>query len=336
MFRNLLARPWAWWLNKVPLSVTLVLLLIDGRPLGVAQAAALVLVVLIVCAIGNYGYALNDLFDIEEDRKTGRPNFAIAAGRRRTVGVIIASAILALVGGWTAAGLAGGGLTALELMLPLAYSIPPVRIKERKWLGVIADGLAAHVYPAALALMATRHLGAGAPSLIMIACVLAWSAAAGLRGILSHQLHTADRDVQGGLTTVVQDIGRAPLERFVVWGLLPIEAAGFIGAVANSGSGPVLWAFGAFYLACEAYRTLNPRFTVRAFQPKGQRYLPLVEESFYKAWGPVVIALDAARIDLKYLALPLLYALLFRLHLKIEAGRMGALLASVRMAPKPG
>ena len=337
MIPNLLARRWAWWLNKVPLSVTLVLLLIDGQPLGVAQAEALVLVVLIVCAIGNYGYALNDLFDIEEDRATGRPNFALAAGGGRAVWVIVGSALLALVLAWPAAALAGVGLTVLELMLPLAYSIPPLRIKERKWLGVAADGLAAHVYPAALALMTVRHLGAGWPSALVIGCVIAWSAAAGLRGILSHQLHTADRDLKGGLTTVVHDIGRAPLERFVVFVLLPVEAAGFIGAVAGSGAGPVLWALGALYLAAETYRTLDPRFTVRAFRPEGQRYLPLVDESFYKAWGPVVIALDAARFDVKYLALPLLYALLFRPHLKNEAGRLKALWASVgTRAPKSG
>ena len=337
MIPNLLARRWAWWLNKVPLSVTLILLLIDGRPLGVAQAEALVLVVLIVCAIGNYGYALNDLFDIEEDRATGRPNFALAAGGGRAVWVIVGSALLALVLAWPAAGLAGVGLTVLELMLPLAYSIPPLRIKERKWLGVAADGLAAHVYPAALALMTARHLGAGWPSAWVIGCVLAWSAAAGLRGILSHQLHTADRDLKGGLTTVVHDIGRAPLERFVVFVLLPVEAAGFIGAIAGSGAGPVLWALGALYLAAETYRTLDPRFTVRAFRPEGQRYLPLVDESFYKAWGPVVIALDAARVDVKYLALPLLYALLFRLHLKNEAARLKALWASVgTRAPRSG
>lgn len=337
MTAKLLARPWAWWLNKVPLSVTLVLLLIDGRPLDVAQAAALVLVVVIVCAIGNYGYALNDLFDIEEDRKTGRPNFALAAGGARTVWVIVGSAILALAFAWPAAGLAGVGLTVLELMLPLAYSIPPLRIKERKWLGVAADGLAAHVYPAALGLMTARHLGASWPSGWVIGCVLAWSAAAGLRGILSHQLHTADRDQKSGLRTVVHDIGRAPLERFVVFVLLPVEAAGFIGAIAGSGAGPVLWALGALYLAAEIYRTLDRRFTVRAFRPEGQRYLPLVDESFYKAWGPVVIALDAARVDLKYLALPVLYALLFRLHLKNEAARLKGLWVLVgTRRPKSG
>ncbi len=210
-------------------------------------------------------------------------------------------------------------------MLPLAYSVPPLRIKERGWPGVAADALAAHVFPAALALMTVAHLGAGRPRGVAVACVLAWSAAAGLRGILSHQLSTADRDAKGGLETVAHTLGRRPVERFVLFVLLPVEAAGFIGAVAVSGSGPVLWAFGALYLGCEAYRMTNRRFTVRALRPEGQRYVPLVEESFYKAWGPIVISLDAARIDLRFLVIPLLYGLLFRLHLKNELGKLRAI-----------
>lgn len=331
-----LARPWAWWLNKAPLSITLVLLLVDGQAFGLRQAAVLALVVLAICAVGNFGYALNDLYDVEEDRKTGRPNFAVAVGPRKAAWIICVSALVALLLGWLAAGALGAGMTVIELLLPLTYSIPPIRTKERTWLGVLSDALAAHVYPAALALMAVRHLGAGSASDLVAACVLAWSAAAGLRGILSHQLHTADRDMTGGLTTVVHVAGRKPVERFVMVVLLPIEAAGFIGAVAGSHAGPVLWGLGALYLGWEAYRMFDRRFTVRAFRPEGQRYVPLVEEAFYKAWGPVVIALDCARVDLEYLVLPLLYALMFRPHLKAEAQRLALLGGILRPRPKPG
>ncbi len=331
-----LARPWAWWLNKAPLSITLVLLLVDGQPFGPRQAALLALVVLAVCAVGNFGYALNDLYDIDEDRRTGRGNFAVAAGPRRTAAVIGASALLALVLGWAAAGALGAGMTGIELLLPLTYSIPPIRTKERKWLGVVSDALAAHVYPAALALLALRELRAGSSSALAVVCILAWSAAAGLRGILSHQLHTAARDMTGGLSTVVHSHGRSPLERLVIVVLLPIEAAGFIGAVAGSHTGPVLWALGSLYLAWEAYRIFDRRFIVRAFRPEGQRYVPLVEEAFYKAWGPVVIALDCARVDLRYLVVPLLYALMFRPHLKAEARRLALLGRGFREPSKAG
>jgi hypothetical protein len=57
MLPQYLVRARAWWFNKVPLSVTLVLLLLDGTALTVPAALTVVLVVLTVCAVGNYGYA---------------------------------------------------------------------------------------------------------------------------------------------------------------------------------------------------------------------------------------------------------------------------------------
>jgi hypothetical protein len=142
---------------------------------------------------------------------------------------------------------------------------------------------------------------------------------------MSHQLHTAERDRQGGLKTVVHEFGALPLERFIVFGLLPIEAAGFIAAVAASGGGAILWGFGTLYLACEAFRTMHGGFVVTALRPEGQGYLPFVEESFYKAWGPVVIALDAARIDPTYVILIPLYAWWFKPHVLAERSKLRAI-----------
>lgn len=332
----LLVRPRAWWYNKVPLSVTLVLLLVDGGSLDFRAAGALALVLLTVCAVGNFGYALNDLYDVDEDAKAGRGNAALELGLTRTAWIVAGSGALAVALGAAGAGLAGAGLTFATLFLPMAYSIPPLRIKERGWLGVAADALAAHVFPAALALLTVAHLGVARPSLAAAGCVLAWSVAVGIRGILSHQLCTADRDAQAGLRTVVHDLGRDPLERFIVFGLLPLEAAGFAGAAALLNTGWVLWAAGALYLLCDAYRVSDSRFTVRAMRPDGQRYLPLVEESFYKAWGPLVIGVDAALADLRFLLAPALYALLFRPHLRAEAGRLRAVWGALRVSARLG
>jgi hypothetical protein len=87
---------------------------------------------------------------------------------------------------------------------------------------------------------------------------------------------------------------------------------------------PVLWGFTALYAVCEAFRTIDGRFTVTALRPEGQPYLPLVEERFYKAWGPIVISLDAARVDAAYLVLALIYVLLFHLHVTAEFHKLGA------------
>jgi 4-hydroxybenzoate polyprenyltransferase len=331
----ILVRPRAWWFNKVPLSVILVLLLLDGRPLSVDAVIVLAMVALTVSAAGNYGYALNELFDIEEDAHSSRVNAAAAVGGRRMWAIIGASALCAEVFATAVAGAPGAILTFLELCLPLGYSAPPLRIKERKWLGVCVDGLAAHVYPALLGLLAVTHWTLRPVATALAVCVTVWAAAAGLRGILSHQLHTADQDRNAGLRTVVHDFGNARVERFIVATVLPFEVAAFGGGLISSNAGAVLWLFVALYLIYEIFTTTKGLLRVTVFRPAGQRYLPFVEESFYKAWGPVVLALDAARADLAYLLVIPVYALLFPAHLRGELHRLRLVMA-VSRSIEPG
>jgi 4-hydroxybenzoate polyprenyltransferase len=300
----------------------LLLLLVDGRSFSVGVLAALALVVLAVCAAANYGYALNELFDVEEDASVGRTNAAAAAGSRRMWAIIAVSALCAELCATIVAGVPGALLTLIELGLPFAYSVPPLRIKERKWFGVAADGLAAHVYPAVLALLAVDHAALRPVTAVLAGSVVVWSVAAGLRGILSHQLHTAEQDRTAGLKTVVHDVGYGRLEKFIVAVVLPLEVVAFGGTLISSNGGVILWSAVALYLVYEGFKVVSGRFRVTAFRPQGQAYLPFVEESFYKAWGPLVLALDAARVDPLYLIVIPVYALLFRPHLRTEAHRL--------------
>jgi 4-hydroxybenzoate polyprenyltransferase len=325
----ILVRSRAWWFNKVPLSVTLVLLLLDGRPLSAGALAALALVVVTVCAVGNYGYALNELFDVGEDARMGRTNAAAALGSPRMWAIIGLSALCAETCATIVAGAPGALLTLLGLCVPLAYSVPPLRIKERKWLGIAADGLAAHVYPAALALLAVDHAMLRPVTTVLAVSVVVWSAAAGLRGILSHQLYTAEQDRSAGLRTVVDDVGYQRLETIVVAVVLPLEIVAFGGALIACNGGVILWVAVAMYLAYEGFKAASGHFRITAFRPHGQAYLPFVEESFYKAWGPIVLALDAARADPMYLIVIPAYALLFRPHLQTETHRLRSVMAAL-------
>jgi 4-hydroxybenzoate polyprenyltransferase len=329
----ILVRPRAWWFNKVPLSVTLVLVLLDGRPFSVRAFVVLAMVVLTVCAVGNYGYALNDLFDVDEDARLGRANAAAAAGSARMWAIIGASALCAEIFAVTAAGALGAILTLIALCLPVAYSVPPLRVKERRWLGVSADALAAHVYPAMLALLAVTQLGLRPVTTLLAVWVAVWSTAAGLRGILSHQLHTADQDRRAGLRTIVHDVGNERVEKFIVAALLPLEVAAFGGVLLSCNGGVILWLFVSWYLAYEIVKTVSGHLRVTAFRPQGQRYLPFVEDSFYKAWGPVVLPLDMARADLIYLLLIPAYVLLFQPHLRAEKARFRLLMSSAAVSP---
>ncbi|MBV9670088.1 MAG: UbiA family prenyltransferase [Acidobacteriales bacterium] len=309
----------------------MVLLLLDGRPLSVGALAVLALIVLTVCAVGNYGYAVNELFDVQEDARLGRVNAAATLGPRRVWWIVASSALCAELFAGCVAGARGAFVTVLALALPLAYSAPPLRVKERKWLGVCADALAAHVYPALMALLAVTHWTLRPVSTVLGACIIIWSAAAGVRGILSHQLHTADQDRNAGLTTVVHDLGHSSVERFIIAVLLPLEVVAFGGALLACNGGVVLWCSVAAYLIYEIFKTSSGRFRVTVFRPQGQRYLPFVEEIFYKAWGPIVLALDAARADFRYVFVMAAYVLLFRPHLRAEMHRLRSVIAALRV-----
>jgi UbiA prenyltransferase family len=303
---------------------------IDGRRLTLEEVGVFAAVILTICSVGNYGYSMNELFDVEEDARAGRSNVAATAGSRRMWGIVVLSGLCAELLAAAAAGARGALLTIVELGLPAIYSIPPLRIKERKWLGVAADALAAHVYPAMLALLAVSHWDFRGVSVPLVVCAAAWSAAVGVRGILSHQLHTAERDLAAGLETVVHQFGAERLEGIIVAAIVPLEVAGFGGMLVCCDVGPILGLFVVLYLFYEGFKTASKRFSVTAFRPLGQRYLPFVEESFYKAWGPLVLALDAARMDIAYLAIIPVYALFFHPHLRAEARRI----RSVTIAPR--
>jgi 4-hydroxybenzoate polyprenyltransferase len=326
----ILVRPRAWWFNKVPLSVALVLLLLDGQRFSIGALAVMTLVVLTVCAAGNYGYALNELFDVDEDARLGRINAAATTPSSRMWAIIGASALCAEVCATVAAGVPGAFLTLLELCLPLAYSAPPLRIKERKWLGVAADGLAAHVYPAILAVMAVAHWTPRPVTATLAIAVAVWAGAAGLRGILSHQLQTSEQDRSAGLRTVVHDLGNQRLEKWIVSVVIPLEVGAFGAALISSNGGMLLWIFVALYVIYETFKTLSGHFRITAFRSGGQPYVPFVEESFYKAWAPIVLALDAARVDLAYAIVVPAYALLFRPHLQTEMQRFRFVIAALR------
>ena len=325
---DLLVRRRAWWYNKVPLSVTFGLLLVDGHALTWSALAALLLLVLAVCAAANYGYAVNELFDIGEDARAGRVNAASSLGTLRVQTIAFASASVALLVATAAGGVIALVVTLLEVAQPLAYSVPPLRIKERGWLAVGSDALAAHVYPAVLALLAVTHWHARSVPVTLAVAAVVWSATAGTRGILGHLLSTAERDRGAGLRTVAHVHGHFVLERAVRIVLVPLELIAFVGILLTCSGGAVLWAAFALYAGSEAGRALlGMRST--ALRAEGHRAVAFAEERFYKAWGPIVVALDAARADLRYLLVVVIALLLFRPLVVEEVQRARALIAAL-------
>ena len=88
-----------------------------------------------------------------------------------------------------------------------AYSLPPLRLKTRGLLGVMADASGAHLFPALVAALLVFRAGGEAPDLAWLVLVAVWAGAFGVRGILWHQLSDEEADRIGNVRTFVQRHG---------------------------------------------------------------------------------------------------------------------------------
>lgn len=135
-------------------------------------------------------------------------------------------------------------LVILQVLAGLAYSLPPVRLKERGWAGVAAPALFQRLpnfWMVALAFpVATR--GALAVSV--------WLALTGLLFIVEHQLEDIDADRGSGVKTLAIDRGWAWTQRAVSIAYRLFVAVGAVAALALALDGGRSVAAGLGIAAC--------------------------------------------------------------------------------------
>lgn len=144
-----------------------------------------------------YGYLINDLGDMETDRRQGKPNTFAGWSRLRAgalaAGLAALSTVLAIP--W----LLRPGFAVLWLvwlLVTTGYSLPPLRLKERSWLGLVAPAVAQQLLPVLLACGAFGLLGQADAWLIGV-----YAFSKGMALILIHQRRDLAGDSQSGART---------------------------------------------------------------------------------------------------------------------------------------
>jgi 4-hydroxybenzoate polyprenyltransferase len=172
-----------------------------------------------------YGYLVNDWADVDLDQRTGKRNVFSGVGRGKAAPVVVAAlALVVLLGlpfiwrpGFLSLWVAWG-------LIATFYSLPPVRLKERGVLGLVATIAAQQPLPAAMAFAVLGRLYTW-KVLVFIAYIT-------LRGICSdvgHQMRDRERDEASGAATFAVRLGHAAIAR--IYGLsLELEAL-LLGAV---------------------------------------------------------------------------------------------------------
>jgi 4-hydroxybenzoate polyprenyltransferase len=160
-----------------------------------------------------YGYLVNDLADIDLDRRAGKPNVFHAMSRTQAAGIVALVCIIMMLSGLPF--IRQPGLVPLWAVWFLAatfYSLPPVRLKERGAMGLLATIVAQQPIPAAMAFAALGHLRSWG--------ALAFISYITLRGISSdvgHQMRDRARDEAAGAKTFAVHRGHMAIAR--IYGL---------------------------------------------------------------------------------------------------------------------
>jgi 1,4-dihydroxy-2-naphthoate octaprenyltransferase len=289
VYRRLrLRNPWNY---KAPLLISLCYLAIAlGRAPGDQALLGILASLCTIAGIAGVAYFINDLGDVRADLLAGKDN-AVAGMNWRERALTLTVFLAAALGPWFYLPFTRTSaiLLAAEFGLFVIYCFPPFRLKERGFLGVIADAAYAHTLPAVLAVLTFAYLAsepiADLPALLL--AIAGWQLALGMRNIVLHQLQDHDADVAGGNRTLAVTLGPERLATILKTVLVPLEIAGFAGfALAVSQSMPWLVpAYGAYVLFAAARLKL-----LRQPLPSTLRQgLYTYADNFYADWLPLLI-----------------------------------------------
>lgn len=232
------ARAAEWWeykLSPVLATAYATAFLLKLPILSLWPQLLLTLIALAACAA--YVSVINDLTDFDDDRASGKAN-RLAGKSRGFVAAVLACCILPGAGiaiHWRGEPL----LLSLYLASWVAftlYSLPPIRLKNRGVLGLLADASGAHLFPGLLAVAVVYSRRVGPVDTVWLVSVAVWSLSCGARGILWHQIGDLRNDEKTGLRTFALLHKVAWLRRLGNWVIFPAEVAAFCLMLWHAGS----------------------------------------------------------------------------------------------------
>ncbi|HKK76323.1 MAG TPA: glycosyltransferase [Saprospiraceae bacterium] len=219
-----------WWQAKAGnlLGILYLVILVEDIPFLTAlyyMGPA----ILTIVGIGGFGHFVNDWLDIEADLMAGKPNRVndLSTWQRWALLTILLSVALFpwLVLPYDAVSCL---LISAELLLLTLYALPPVRLKERPWLGIITDGLYAYAVPAVLAAYTFSLVAGSDPNLLLLSLIFSWQLSLGIHNIMIHQIADFENDQRTQTNTLATSQSAAYLSRWITYYIWPLETIGFV------------------------------------------------------------------------------------------------------------
>jgi 4-hydroxybenzoate polyprenyltransferase len=342
--RDILSRKFAfarlgnWWFSKIPPLLAVGYLAIGLEDFEFGHATVLLASFLLsVSCVAVYGHIINDIFDIDEDRRAGKPNSMADLGRSSrwslALAYVCAGFLPAIVVGYSAVTVV---LLGVNYLWPTIYSLPGIRLKERGVLGVICDALGSHVTPTLFALALFGATSSAAPSghLALALMITLWAAVLGIKGILHHQIIDRDNDTRSGAVTFATTVSPNAIARFLtlfnLWIELPVSIA--LVFVVYRWCPLAAGALAAYCLLETIKYGLGIRFPLGSDLRVNRTSVPFANELFYVLWLPLAAAVQLAAHDRAWAWLPVLHAVMFYQPLLLQVRELGSV---AKIATRP-
>ncbi len=219
-----LAGPTLYWFFPIFFALLSSSAAVD--PLGLA---ALMVVMMVSAA---WGFLVNDLADRAADSKSGRADALHGHGlaTRSMVALILTTAGAS----WVVVFLIGGGYEfkaalAVDYAIAILYSVPPAKLKVRRFWGFLANSLMERPLPIVV-FLAYMHYYTYATIALPVLMELTWS-------VFKHQTADIKGDIGAGVNTFAASLGERLSMRIVLNVLNPLSVASLLVLVAMSWSG---------------------------------------------------------------------------------------------------
>ncbi len=220
-----LIRAQEWWHYKFPVALGVIYSLAWSQGITSDKLILPTLLILMAgSALAIFASVFNDFIDMDQDRQAGKTTrlMKLSRGKRRLV--VSLSFLLNAYVAYLLSNLTGAFVIFMSIWaLYTAYSLPPVRLKERGALGVLTIALGEHLLASLLAIYILVGLVNVQVPAFWLGAVLVWALCFGCRGIIWHQLDDLENDLKSQCSTFCVNIGFDRLKFLAERVLFPIE-----------------------------------------------------------------------------------------------------------------
>lgn len=302
-----------WWDFKLslPIGVACAYAFCNGISAQIFQTQ-MALLLLCGTTAALFASLINDLSDLEQDKEAGKTKtVAGLSPMQRALAMLLSTVLVCITAYLLRFNILASLIYIAIAFVFVAYSVYPLRLKNRGLWGISAVALGEHMLPTCLSLVLLFPFARQSESFQWLAFAGICSFAFGMRGIIWHQISDQGADRASGCKTAATTYGAEWLNSFANKIVFPCEIVGLLGMLMLLGKDGFAIALIALLLSAlvEYLHVKYMQANLIIVSVKENARFALFE--YYQLFLPVAMLLALIGNDYHYSSVVVIYLLLF-------------------------